>query len=106
MSMTSLRSILATLPAVALATACLATVGCAAGPHAAMAPESAPAMAAPAPPPVLAKSLFSKDASGSLTEGDLQKVLESPIDLQFPGRVGVVPVARPFDSQGKVALGT
>ncbi|HEX7601307.1 MAG TPA: hypothetical protein VF316_06865, partial [Polyangiaceae bacterium] len=48
---------------------------------AAMAPG---AMAAPAPaPPPLDHSLYAKDQSGSLSEHDLQKVLESPIDLEL-----------------------
>lgn len=69
----------------------------------ARAPEAA---AMPAPPPVLTRSLFSKDSSGALGEGDLQKVLESTIDLQFPARVGVVPLAEPFNPQGPVSIAT
>ncbi|MCC6551554.1 MAG: hypothetical protein IT372_00855 [Polyangiaceae bacterium] len=90
------RLLLAALP-LALLTGCAASA-----PMEAMAP-SAPA-AAPAPP-VLAQSLYSKDPSGSLSEGDLQRVLESPIDLQFPARVGVVPLAQPFDPHGEVSIG-
>ena len=65
-----------------------------------------PSVAAAPAPPVLTHSLYSKDSSGSLSEGDLQKVLESPIDLQFPARVGVVPLAEPFDPKGPVAIAT
>lgn len=59
----------------------------------------APRVAGPAPaePQVLKESLFSKDPSGAIGETDLQKVLTTPIDLQFPARVGVVPLAKPFD---------
>jgi rhombotail lipoprotein len=81
--------------------AALAGCGMQKGP---MAPEQAPA-AAPAPP-VLTRSLYAKDASGSLTESDLGRILEAPIDLAFPARVGVVPLSGPFDASGKVAIGT
>lgn len=60
---------------------------------------------APAPAPI-ARSLFAKDTSGSLSENDLQKILEAPLDLEFPARVGVVPLATPFDPQGTVTLAT
>lgn len=91
---------LSLLPIVALLS------GCAASPaHPAMVAESAPMAAAPAPQ-VLQRSLFAKDSSGSLGENDIQKVLETPIDLQFPARVGVVPLAEPFDPAGKVSLST
>ena len=90
-----LRSALALFPFAA------ALAGCAAEPpRAAMAP--APAAQA-APIPVLARSLYAKDATGALGENDLQTVLSSPIDLAFPARVGVVPVPQAFES-GKVSL--
>lgn len=80
----------------------LCAVGCAAD----MARQPGTAtVAAPAPAPaVLARSLYSKDSTGSLTEDDLQRVLEAPIDLAFPARVGVVPLAEPFDAKGPVSL--
>jgi rhombotail lipoprotein len=59
-----------------------------------------------APRPVLKRSLFAKDPSGALSEDDLQTILESPIDLQFPGRVGVVPLAAPFDAEQPVDIQT
>ena len=68
------------------------------------APASADEPAAPRP--VLKRSLFAKDASGALSEEDLQRILESPIDLQFPGRVGVVPLAAPFDPEQPVSIQT
>ena len=95
--MNRLSRLLAALPTLAI------LAGCGAAPHEPMAP-SAP-MAEPAPRPVLARSLYSKDGSGALSEGDLQHVLESPIDLQFPARVGVVPLAQPFDPAGDVSIG-
>lgn len=69
-------------------------------------PAQSPAQAAPAKPQVLERSLFSKDSRGSLTEADLQKVLEAPIDLQFPARVGVVPLAQAFEPGEDVSIGT
>lgn len=95
---TTLKSLLSILPIAAL------TVGCAASSPRMVASE-APS-AAPAQPPVLTQSHFSKDASGSLSESDLQHVLETAIDLQFPARVGVVPLAEPFDPRGKVTIAT
>jgi hypothetical protein len=75
---------------------------------AAMDPPRAAQVAAqePAAPPVLTRSHFSKDPSGSITEDDLQRVLESPIDLQFPARVGVVPLAEAFDARAKPSIAT
>ena len=64
------------------------------------------APAAAAPVPVLGQSFYGKDPSGSIGEGDLQTVLGSAIDLQLPARVGVVPLAEPFDPKGPVAITT
>jgi rhombotail lipoprotein len=90
------RLFAAALPALAL------LAGCGAAPHP-MAPE-APAMRAEEPRPVLARSLYTKDSSGALSENDLQHVLESPIDLQFPARIGVVPLAQAFDPESDVSI--
>lgn len=91
-----------------LAFAALASTlfGCAAmEPHA---PSVAPQVAAaPAPMPApINRSLFAKDSSGALSEGDIQKILEAPLDLELPARVGVVPLAKPFDPEGSVTLVT
>lgn len=73
----------------------------------AQAPHPAAPSAAPAAPvPVLTQSLYSKDANGSLSEGELQTILSTAIDLQLPARVGVVPLAEPYDPKGKVAITT
>lgn len=82
-------------------------VGCAAGHRAPEAPgmQAVAAPAAPMPAPI-ARSLFAKDSSGSLGENDLQKILEAPLDLELPARVGVVPLASPFDAQGNVSIAT
>lgn len=64
------------------------------------------AMAAPAAPPaapeVLSRSLF--NANGAVSEDDLQKVLSTGIDLAFPARVGVLPVAQSFSAGGDVSV--
>lgn len=57
--------------------------------------------AAPAP---LARSLFSHDPTGSLTEDDLQKILDARIDLAFPARLGVVALSRPFDPEKRANI--
>jgi rhombotail lipoprotein len=90
------------LRAVTVLSSVSALAGCSVAPQrAAMAPA---AVAAPEPPPVLKKSLYAKDGSGAVGEDDLQTILASPIDLQFPARVGVVPLAAPFDASGKVSI--
>ncbi len=88
----------AAFPLLSLLTAC----GAAAPP---MVAGPAPAARAPAPA-VLDRSFFTKDASGALGEGELQHVLSTPIDLQFPARVGVVPLAQAFDPREPVSIGT
>jgi len=90
-----------------LAAALSSTVlGCAAMPQA-EAPSMPVAQAGPAPMPApIDHSMFSKDSSGSLSEGDLQKILEAPLDLELPARVGVVPLATPFDPGGTVTIAT
>ncbi|MEZ4296509.1 MAG: hypothetical protein R3B70_16170 [Polyangiaceae bacterium] len=81
--------------------------GCAASaPSAPMSPNEAQVAVAGRPmPPPIERSMFSKDSSGSLSENDLQKILEAPLDLELPARVGVVPLAAPYDPKGPVALG-
>lgn len=62
--------------------------------------------APPAAVPVLSHSLYSKDPSGSLSEGDLQTILATAIDLQLPARVGVVPLAEPYNPKASVSITT
>lgn len=91
------RSLLRALPFVFLA-------ACGAAPsRPAHAPQAAIAPPAPA---VLTHSLYSTSPSGGLAEGDLQTVLSSPIDLQLPARLGVVPLAEPFDPKKPATLST
>jgi rhombotail lipoprotein len=94
---TRLARFLSVIPLLSLLTAC--------GASAPMSVAAPVAVAAPAPA-VLDRSLFTKDGSGALGENDLQHVLSTPIDLQFPARVGVVPLAQAFDPKGEVSIGT
>jgi hypothetical protein len=55
-------------------------------------PSAQPSLAAPAAPPPLDRSLFARDPNGQLSEELLQKILRSPIELDLPSRVGVLPV--------------
>ena len=80
-----------------------AVSGCAASSDAMMA--RAP-QAEPPAPPVLTQSVFGKDPNGSLTENDLQKVMEAALDIQLPARIGVVPLAEPFEPNGEVKIST
>jgi hypothetical protein len=64
----------------------------------ATAPSAAP-MAQPAPPP-LDRSVFARDPSGQLSEEALQKILASPIELELPARVGILPVLTARDWRG------
>lgn len=69
----------------------------------ASAPMAAPAqasMAAPAAPPPLDRSVFARDPSGQLSEDALQKILASPIELDLPSRVGVLPIITATDWRG------
>jgi hypothetical protein len=65
---------------------------------------SAPMAAAPQepsrPPPPLDRSLFARDPNGQLSEDALQRILASPIELDLPARVGVMPVMTPADWRG------
>jgi hypothetical protein len=59
---------------------------------------SAPA-AMVAPPP-LDRSVFDKNPNGQLTEENLQRILASPIELELPARVGVLPIMTATDWRG------
>jgi hypothetical protein len=89
----------------ALVVVCLAfavIAGCGGVTHKmASARMAAPAaqQAQPVPPP-LAKSEFSRDPRGQLTEDALQKILAAPIELSLPSRVGVLPIATARDWRG------
>src|SRR6187551_2269950 len=59
---------------------------------------SAP-MAASAPTP-LDRSVFARDPNGQLSEDMLQKILGTPIELDLPSRVGVLPIITATDWRG------
>lgn len=54
----------------------------------------------PAPPPPLDRSVFARDPNGQLSEEMLQKILASPIELDLPSRVGVLPIITATDWRG------
>src|SRR5829696_2486207 len=75
--------------------------GCAARNKMASAPMSAAAAQMPqAAPPPLERSVFAKDPHGQLSEDALQKILASPIELDLPSRVGVLPIITATDWRG------
>jgi hypothetical protein len=65
----------------------------------AMAPQAASMAPAAAPPP-LDRSVFARDPQGQLSEEMLQKILASPIELELPSRVGVLPIITASDWRG------
>ncbi|MBV1857158.1 MAG: hypothetical protein KUG77_02015 [Nannocystaceae bacterium] len=87
----SLSFLLSTLGACA-ASAPMATAPAAARPD--MAPASASA------PVLLQESHFARTAQGTLSEADLQKILDQPLELDLPGRVGVLPIVEAEDWRG------
>jgi len=58
------------------------------------------AIAPPAPPPPLDRSVFARDPNGQLSEEMLQKILGTPIELDLPSRVGVLPIMTATDWRG------
>lgn len=64
-----------------------------------MAPQAASMAPAAAPPP-LDRSVFARDPNGQLSEEMLQKILASPIELDLPSRVGVLPIITATDWRG------
>lgn len=85
----------------AVLSVCLVS-GCGAGKasysSAPAAPSAAPAAgAAPAP---IDRSLFARDPEGQLSEEKLQEILERPLELDLPARVGVMPIVSAEDWRG------
>ncbi len=58
------------------------------------------AAAAQLAPPPLERSLFARTPDGQLSEDALQKILASPIELDLPSRVGVLPIITATDWRG------
>ena len=73
--------------------------GCAAGAMK-MASTTMPAAPVGAPAPPLERSVFARDPNGQLSEDALQRILASPIELDLPSRVGVLPVITAHDWRG------
>lgn len=67
--------------------------GCAAGRSYSAAPVLEAPRAAPAP---LDRSLFAQRGSSGLTEEDLGRILDAPLGLRFPARVGVAALGQSF----------
>lgn len=60
-------------------------------------PPQDDAMAVPQP---LQESHFARTAQGSLSEASLQKILDQPLELDLPGRIGVLPIVEADDWRG------
>ena len=87
----------------ALLLSLLLLIGCgAARAKMASAPMAAASVAgAPmAPPPPLERSVFARDPNGQLSEDALQKILGTPIELDLPSRVGILPIITATDWRG------
>lgn len=78
--------------------ACL-LAGCGAAKMASSAMPSAPQAQSLAQTP-LDRSVFARDPNGQLSEDALQKILRSPIELDLPSRVGVLPIITATDWRG------
>ncbi len=74
--------------------------GCGAPSRYASKAVAAPAVAESAAPAPLERSLFARDPRGFLDEDALQRILQSPLELALPARVGVVPVVQSTDWRG------
>jgi rhombotail lipoprotein len=61
--------------------------------------------AAPAPQPVLERSLFGRDQTGAVSENDLQKILDARLDVALPARIGVVALDVAFDPEKRATVG-
>ena len=66
----------------------------------ASAPMSSAASPSLTAPPPLERSVFARDPGGQLSEDALQKILASPIELDLPSRVGVLPIITATDWRG------
>ncbi len=88
-----------------LGLACAVALGCA---KAQLAPAAAPMVmeaAAEMEAPTLERSVFSTASTGALTEDDLQQVLDSWIDVEFPARLGVVALGDAFRAEAVASIG-
>ena len=83
----------------ALLVICAAAAACGGAAPSKMSSHAIAAAAQPGQAP-LDRSLFARDPNGQLSEDALQKILASPIELELPARVGVLPVMTPSDWRG------
>jgi hypothetical protein len=58
--------------------------------------DYAASVAESAPPPSLDRSLFAQRGSSGLSEADLGRILDAPMELRLPARIGVAALAVPF----------
>ncbi len=68
------------------------------------APSSAAQATGPAPKPVLERSLFGREPTGSLTEADLQRILDARFEVDLPARIGVVALDAAFDPETRAPV--
>lgn len=79
----------------------LLTSACAAKQAPTQAPGAADGLAPAAEAPaMLEESHFSRTPQGTISEAELQKILESPLQLELPSRVGVLPIIDAADWRG------
>lgn len=74
--------------------------GCGSSMKMASAPMAQVGAATLAAPPPLERSVFARDPNGQLSEDALQQILASPIELDLPSRVGVMPIVTATDWRG------
>jgi hypothetical protein len=84
-----------------LLSACAATTRTASPASAAYEPSAT----APTSPPPLDRSLFGPRGSSSLSEADIARILDAPIELKLPARVGVAALAEPFEPRAPARVG-
>jgi rhombotail lipoprotein len=60
--------------------------------------------AAVSPKPALERSLFGRDATGALSEADLQRVLDARFDVELPARIGVVALEVAFNPETRAPV--
>lgn len=84
-----------------LALVCAVTSGCAGSAKLSSAPMAATApMGTREAPKPIKRSLFARTPQGQLSEDKLQEILDRPLELDLPARVGVLPVVAAEDWRG------
>jgi hypothetical protein len=83
-----------TLSILALSSLTLATAGCAGAKMSASAPS------VNSNTTELTRSVFARDPNGQLSEEAIQKILSSPLELDLPARVGILPIIEAEDWRG------